>query len=256
MSRGIDARIVSEWHSDRVGRPVRLVRWGHWGQPLLLFPTAGGDAEECYRMGLVEALAPLMAAGRLKVYSCDSVSGRTLLQGEGTPQHRMAIQDGFHRYVRHEVVPAIRMDCREPQVPIWTAGGSFGAFHAVAVLCRFPDVFTRAVGMSGTYDLSRFFQAQPHEFTEHFRVSSPLHFLHRLEGRHLEVLRQRFVLLMSGQGRAEDIGESWAMANALGRHGVPNRYDNWGPQWHHDWPTWRAMLPGVLTAWTHDREDA
>jgi len=22
--------------------------------------------------------------------------------------------------------------------------------------------------------------------------------------------------------------------------------DNWGPEWAHDWPTWRAMLPQYL----------
>ena len=28
--------------------------------------------------------------------------------------------------------------------------------------------------------------------------------------------------------------------------GIPNRVDNWGPDWDHDWPTWRAMLPQYL----------
>jgi esterase/lipase superfamily enzyme len=27
---------------------------------------------------------------------------------------------------------------------------------------------------------------------------------------------------------------------------VPNRVDNWGPQWAHDWPTWHHMLPQYL----------
>ena len=49
------------------------------------------------------------------------------------------------------------------------------------------------------------------------------------------------------EGRAEDIGESWAMARVLGAKGIPNRVDDWGPTWHHDWPTWREMLPKYLT---------
>jgi esterase/lipase superfamily enzyme len=40
------------------------------------------------------------------------------------------------------------------------------------------------------------------------------------------------------------------MANALGRMGIPNRVDSWGPEWHHDWVTWRKMLPQVLGDWT------
>ena len=40
------------------------------------------------------------------------------------------------------------------------------------------------------------------------------------------------------------------MANVLGARGIPNRVDPWGPDWHHDWPTWRAMLPKYLDEWT------
>ena len=39
------------WHSERLGTEVRLVRWGRYGPPVLLFPTAGGDAEEVERPG-------------------------------------------------------------------------------------------------------------------------------------------------------------------------------------------------------------
>ena len=102
--------------------------------------------------------------------------------------------------------------------------------------------------MSGTYDLRRFFEAN--DFTDDFWVSSPLHFVPTLEGRHLEVLRSRFILISSGEGRAEDIGESWKLANVLGKKGVPNRVDPWGPEWHHDWPTWRRMAPQYLEEWT------
>ena len=51
-------------------------------------------------------------------------------------------------YVRHEVVPAIRMDCNSADIEVWAAGSSIGAFHAVAVTCRFPDLFSRALAMS------------------------------------------------------------------------------------------------------------
>ncbi|MDF1565418.1 MAG: alpha/beta hydrolase-fold protein [Deltaproteobacteria bacterium] len=238
----------STWYSERMGREATLNRWGVLGQPVLVFPTAGGDAGEIDRFLLIRALEPLLAAGRIKIYSCDSVAGRAWIQQEGSPGHRMWLLDQFHQYVKHEVVPAIRADCRSDDIPIWSAGASIGAFHAVAMVCRFPDLFHRALGMSGTYDLMRFIEVD--HFDEHFFVSSPLHFLHTLEGLHLDVLRERFILLASGAGRAENMGESWNLAHVLGSHGVPNRVDAWGADWHHDWPTWRAMLPEYLDDWT------
>ena len=65
----------SRWYSARVEQEISLVRWGHWGQPVLVFPTAGGDAEEIERMHLIGALGPLIDAGRIKVYSCDNLAG-------------------------------------------------------------------------------------------------------------------------------------------------------------------------------------
>jgi esterase/lipase superfamily enzyme len=248
-------KTVGRWRSERLGREVTLVRWGTFGQPVLLFPTAGGDAEEVERMHLVGAVGPLVEAGKIKLYSCDSVAGAALLAREGDARHQMWLQNQFHQYVRHEVVPAIRADCESPEIEVWATGASIGAFHAVAAVCRFPDVFARACAMSGTYDLRRFYDATV--FSDEFWVSSPLHFLPVLDGVHLEKLRTRFILLVSGEGRAEDIGESWRLANVLGKQGIPNRVESWGPSWHHDWPTWRAMLPQVLARWTEPRtEDA
>lgn len=244
-------KTVGRWRSERMGgREVTLARWGHFGQPILLFPTAGGDAEEIERFHMIDVMRPLLDAGKIKIYSCDSVAGKGLITREGGPRHQMWLQNQFHRYVRHEVAPAIRMDCQSPETDIWAAGASFGAFHAVAMVCRFPDVFTRALAMSGTYDLRRFFAAGPHEFNDDFWSSSPIHFLPSLGGHHLDVLRTRFLLIVSGAGRAEDMSESWAMGSALGARGIPNRVDPWGPEWHHDWETWRKMMPQYVEEWT------
>lgn len=241
-------KTVGKWRSERVQREVTMVRWGTYGQPVLLFPTAGGDAEEVERMHLVGALGPLLERGAIKVYSVDSVAGAALVAREGSAAHQMWLQNQFQQYCRHEVVPAIRADCQASDVEVWAAGASIGAFHAVAMVCRWPDVFARACAMSGTYDLRRFYDAT--EFTDDFWVSSPVHFVPTLAGVHLEKLQTRMILLPSGEGRAEDIGESWRLAHALGAKGIPNRVDSWGPDVHHDWPTWREMLPKYLTEWT------
>lgn len=241
-------KTVAKWYSERVERDVTMVRWGTMGQPVLLFPTAGGDAEEVERFHLITVLGPLLEAGKIKIYSCDSVAGAALINREKNARHQMWLQNQFHQYVKHEVVPAIRNDCKTPDIEIWSAGASIGAFHAVAMVCRFPDIFARACAMSGTYDLRRFYDAT--DFTNDFWVSSPLHFVPTLDGMHLERLRTRFILMPSGEGKAEDISESWRMANALGKQGVPNRVDPWGKDVPHDWETWRKMLPQYLGEWT------
>ena len=233
---------VTRWRSERMHRDIALARWGHYGQPVLLFPTAGGDAEEAERMHLIGAIRPLIDAGRIKVYSVDSLAGRALADREGSNEHRCWLLNQFHEYVRHEVVPAIHADCRgTPEIV--SAGASIGAFNAVAVLCRYPHVFRAAVGMSGTFDLEGLLGFRGND---DYYFSSPLSFVPGMDGGPLEALKGRFVLMAFGQGRWENPDESWRMAGVLGAKGVPNRVDPWGPEWDHDWPTWREMLPRYL----------
>lgn len=232
-------KLTDRWHSERLGREVTVARWGEVGTPFLIYPTAGGDAEEIERFLVIDTLAEYLEAGLVKVYSCDSIAGRAMLAGEGTPEHRMRLMDRFLDFVGLELVPAIRADCRSADIGIAVGGASIGAFNALASICRYPDAFTHALCMSGTYDLERFLKAP---ITRDFYVASPLHYLHELDGSRLDALRGRFVLLASGEGEAEDIGESWRIAAELGGRGIPNRVDSWGTEWKHDWPTWRNML--------------
>lgn len=236
-------KLKTEWYSERLRQKVTVARWGDMGTPVLLFPTAGGDAEEIERFQIIDCLADLLAAKRIKVYSCDSVGGRTMLAEEGTPEHRMRVINLFQEYVYHELVPAIRADCRTPGIEVISAGASIGAFNALAVIARYPDVFSKALCMSGTYDMRRFLGGG---MSRDLYEASAVDFVPDLEGGTLEKLRSRFILLTSGEGKAEDIGESWRAAHILGSMGIPNRVDSWGPDWPHDWPTWRRMLPQYL----------
>ena len=232
------------WDTARLPETARVVRWGHYGTPVLLFPTAGGDYEEVERFHLIGALGELIDAGRVKVYSIDSVAGKHWLRGTDTPEYCSKVQNSFDAFIYHEVAALIRDDCQSPAVEIITAGASIGAFNAVATVCRHPDAFRLAIGMSGTYDLSKYLNGS---MNLDFHYSSPVHYLPGLEdGPQLAQLRQRFIVLPTGQGQWEDIGESWRLASLLGRKGVPNRVDPWGREWDHNWVTWRAMLPKYL----------
>ena len=238
-----DLKVRERWYSNRLQQDISVVRWGTFGTPVLVLPSAGGDAEEVERNGLVDACGQLLAEGRVKLYSADSVAGQAMMMKTGPVEYRMWLLNQFHECVRWEVVPAIHADLGNHALDVITAGASIGAFNALAVLCRYPDVFSAAIGMSGTYRIERFYDEA---WSQDLYFAAPLQFLPGLEGPQLDRLRQRRIILASGEGEWEDIGSSWQMADALGAKGIPNRVDNWGPQWAHQWHTWRAMLPQYL----------
>jgi esterase/lipase superfamily enzyme len=233
------------WNSPALGgREITFVRYGVIGQPLLLFPTAGGDAEEPERFHMIDAIGPFLADLRLKVYCVDSIAGQAWLQECDSLEQGAAMQNRFDAAIAGEVVPAIRRDCNDPAAEIIATGASIGAFNALAAVCRHPDAFKLAICMSGTYDMARFLQGQR---TRDYHECSPLHFVPMLpEGRHLDLLRRRFVLLAHGQGEFEDPDQSWMVERVLGPRHIPNRVDAWGTEWRHDWVTWRRMLPQYL----------
>ena len=231
------------WFSPNVQQEIRLVRWGTFGTPVLLFPTAGGDAEECERFKMIYALDDLIQGGKIKVYSVDSVAGAAWTSKKHPPAYCSRLTTLFDRALYTEVLPAIRADCQSPEIEVVTAGASIGAFMALTTLCRHPDAFSRAICMSGTYDLEHWLDG---EWNSDFYFSSPLHFVPGLGGEQLARLQRRFVVLPTGEGAWEDPEQSWKVARVLGAKGIPNRVDPWGPDVDHDWPTWRAMLPKYL----------
>jgi esterase/lipase superfamily enzyme len=235
--------VTERWYSGRLQQDITVMRWGAVGTPVLVFPSAGGDAGEIERHGLVDACGPLLAEGRVKLYSVDSVAGLAMVAKTGSVEHRMWLLNQFHECIRWEVVPAIHADLGGQALDVITSGASIGAFNAVSVLCRYPDVFGAAIGMSGSYRIERFYDEA---WSQDLYYAAPLQFLPGLEGPQRDRLRQRWVVLASGEGEWEDVGESWRMADALGAQGIPNRVDNWGPDWDHQWPTWRRMLPQYL----------
>ena len=94
--KGNDVKVTDSWYSERLEQPIGLARWGHYGTPVLVFPTAGGDAEEIERNGLVGACWPLIESGRVKLYSCDSVAGQAMVAKAGSPEYRMWLFNQFH----------------------------------------------------------------------------------------------------------------------------------------------------------------
>ena len=92
-------KVTDRWYSDRLGQDISVARWGTYGAPVLLFPTAGGDAEEVERHHMIAHLEPLIAAGRAKVYSVDSVAGRALAQHRGTVEYRLALFNAYHETI-------------------------------------------------------------------------------------------------------------------------------------------------------------
>lgn len=236
-------RVNWNWYSPALAREMPLARFGHFGKPLLLFPTGGGDYLEHERFLMIRALSPLIEAGRLKVYLAGNINRDGWINSDAPPWHKAWLQACFDRYLVDELLPFVRNDCGGGDLRLATAGSSLGAFNAVTAATKHPEWFDLVVTMSGTFDLSRYMGGHR---DDNFYYNHPHDFLPGLDGESLHALRTTRFVLAFGLGPWENPRNTLRLAGLLKRKGVPHRVEVWGEDADHDWPTWRSMLPVFL----------
>jgi esterase/lipase superfamily enzyme len=237
--------------SRAMGRPMHLWRYGHFGKPLLVFPTAAGFAHEWAAHDMVAALADLLEAGKLKLYCTESNVGEAWTRQEQPPDWRIRRHQAFERYVLEELVPWIQADCRTPGIPLGASGCSLGAYYAANLALKFPTAFRYALCMSGRYEM-RHFTGGFSNGDVYF--NNPLAYAPNLSGDDLERVRQHTHLsLVCGQGAWEEgcIEETQALADVLEAKGISHWRDIWGRDVSHEWPWWRRQARLHLGDWVN-----
>lgn len=232
------------WQSPNLDREMAVACWGHYGKPVLLFPTSGGDHLDVARFLLIDAVAPLIQAGRIKVYGLGNISREAWMSRTATPWHKSWLQARFDAYLRTELFPFVKRDCGDTDERFVVAGASLGAYNAINAGAKHPDWIELSIAMSGWFDLDVY---MGNHRDQNYYFNNPLYFVPGLrEGAQLQALRQSHFILALGTGRWEHPEQSIRMNAVLQSKGIPTTLDFWGRRWDHDWPTWRAMLPHFL----------
>lgn len=224
--------------SRAMERGIHVWKFGHFGPPLLVFPSASGVAHEWDAHGMVEALSDLLDGGRLKLYCAESNVSEAWTRRENDAAWRLRRHLAFESFVLRELVPWIREDCRSPEIRIAAAGTSLGAFYAANFALKHSAVFHYALCMSGRYDISEFAGGSS---SLDVYYNNPIAYAANLNGDLLtEIRRRTHLTLVCGQGKWEDgnIEETRAFASILAAKGIPHELDLWGHDVSHAWPWW------------------
>jgi len=125
-----------------------IVSYGHFGFALLLVPTAAADYLEYERFQMMEALAPFINSGKMRVFSIDSMNKESWMNNEMLGEHKAIRHNQFNEYVYNEVVPFIR-NATSADTMIYVSGASFGALHSMNLFLKRPDIINGCISMSG-----------------------------------------------------------------------------------------------------------
>ncbi len=234
------------WYSQRLGRQMNVRVYGHYGAPIVVFPTSGGDEREYEGQGMFEALGHHVDSGRVKFYCINSVNNDSWYNEQAHPRHRSWLQAQYDDYVMSELVPFVHDHCRTPGLPITTTGASFGAYHAANTLLKHPHVFKRCLALSGIYDVRRYMDG---EADDNFYFNNPVDYVANLSDPwYLEQLRSCDIRLVTGHGPWEHPEWSYQLSEVLSRRGIPHSVDDWGAEGGHDWPYWKRQMDRYLGA--------
>jgi len=235
------------WYSPRLGHDMGVAVFGHWGPPLLAFPSSHGDEWELHRQGLIGAVGDFVEAGRVKIFCVGSNNMESFLNKGAHPYHRSWRQRMFDEYVHEEVVPFIYASTQSPDIAISTMGASLGAYHAANTLFRYPHQIKRCYGLSGIYDLRAFMGGL---YDDNFYFHNPVDYLANLSDPWVyEQLASCDIRLVTGSGPWEKSYLTYALSEVLSRKGIRHSVDDWGPQGGHDWPYWEAEMREYLSRW-------
>jgi esterase/lipase superfamily enzyme len=238
-------REIHRWYSPRLGIELGVVVYGHWGPPLIGFPTSAGDEWELEGQSMIGALADFIDGGRVKFFSVNTVNGQGFYNKGAHPFHRSYVQAMFDSYLREEVVPFIYDNCQTHGIAISTMGASFGAYHAANTLFKHPDVIKRCFAMSGVYDVRNFMDGM---YDDNFYFNNPVDYLANLSDPWLlGQLATCDIHITTGTGAWENSGPSYRLSEVLASKGIQHHLDNWGPQGGHDWPYWKRQMREYLS---------
>ena len=237
-------RVQVELDTYGVGRGT-VIRYGHWGRPVLVFPSEAGRAWDYENNGMIDALAHLIEGGRAKLYCVDSFDHLTWSDNTLPTEDRARRHGSYESWILEQVVGLIDGDSPGHRGIVAT-GCSMGAYHAVHLGLKRPDVVRVAIGLSGNYDPSSWHGwGEPGEATY---FANPTAYLPNMEGEHLQWVRESAnIVLVVGQGPFEEhptrsISGAYQLAGLLADRQIPHELDVWGHDSAHDWPWWRKQI--------------
>jgi esterase/lipase superfamily enzyme len=239
-------RVIDSWHSPSLNRQMEIVTYGDYGFPLLMFPTAAADFLEYERFYVIDSIKDVIEAGKVKVFSINSINREGWLNNHLHPRDKAIRQMQYNDYIAREVVPYIWNSCQS-RLGIITAGASLGAFHCANQVFRRPDLFAGMIAMSGAYDIRGYYSGDYYD--ENIYFNNPVDYLPNLadDSSELNALRYKTHLhIVTGQGSYENPDASRRLAGILRAKGIPHELALWGYDMPHDWPTWRQMMKYYL----------
>jgi esterase/lipase superfamily enzyme len=236
-------REYHRWHSERLGRDMELLIFGHSGRVVLFFPPRLGRFYDYENWGIVAALADKINGGYLQLFCVDSIDGESLYNSWAHPQDKINRHIQYEQYILNEVLPLMRTKNADNDFGV--AGCSLGAYHAANITLRHPHLFNKLICMSGRYDLTRSVKYFHDLFNGYHSpdiyFNMPRQYMANMQDeQQLQQIRRLDILLAIGQNDPF-IQDNYEFSEILGWKGMHHQFYTWNG-YAHTPRSWRKMV--------------
>lgn len=223
----------SDYYSNILGLHIPVEITGHYGYPVIMFPTSQGSYTQNNDFHLNGSVSWLVEQGKIKLYNLQTIDSRSFYDDGIPPQERIRNYERYVQFLVQEFVPYIQKLHQTHRVVV--AGASFGGYHAANLAFRFPDLVSHLICLSGAFSIRNFMDGYSDDLVY---FNCPNEFVKNDEAwkyRHMHI-----VLSTSDQDICRD--KNIDLAELLRAKGIDFWYDE--RKWiNHDWPLWRMVFP-------------
>lgn len=226
---------------------MELLCFGYSGAVVLFFPTRTARFYDYENWRIIESLRYPIENGFLQVYCLDSIDQESFYCFWAHPAGRMIRHLQYEQYIVNEVLPLTRQF--NTLGLVMAAGCSMGAYHAVNLGLKYPDLVHKIVGMSGRYDLTSrlgcFNDLLDGYFDENVYYNMPIRYVPNInDDVLLSKLRKLDISLVVGK---EDVflDSNQQLSYSLWGKGIHNKLYLWEGEAHNA-RYWRSMVQWYL----------
>ncbi len=144
-------RLYKKWYSTALEREMEILVFGDRGTPVIFFPTRTARFYDYENWKIIDAIRDKINKGQLQVFCVDSYDIESFYS-KIPADEKIKKHLEYEQYILQEVIPFIKNYNKD--LHIIAAGCSLGGYHAVNLAFKYPQYFSKVVGMSARYDLT------------------------------------------------------------------------------------------------------
>lgn len=227
---------TEKWRSPSLGKDMEICIYGESGTPILGLPTRGASQNQWEEFGMLRAISYQLSNGFNQVFCVDSVDEEGFLNENARPEQRIIRHQQYESYLIDEVVPFIFKKSTVNYLII--AGVDLGGYHALNSALKHPELFGKAISISGIYDVRGFLNDF---YNDDVYYNNPTDYVPNLNNQKLlnRIMDVNFRLVSYDSDERRD--GAIRMSNILRAKFIDHDLDIWGFE-DEEWNLWPQML--------------